>query len=137
MDSLAYSSLPASFVFVSSKETRKNAPGCHLASSILSALDWADFDVAVLYGFIVDPGPYLIENRCLGSFETFALTVKKMYLEVFDLVDNLSVPRVVHSFKADDVGSGWTHVCIGQLSSLRRVWNLLARYKPFGSLRSR
>ena len=38
-----------------------------------------------MYGFIMNPGPYLIENGCLGSFEMFALTVK-MYLEAFDLV---------------------------------------------------
>ena len=48
-------------------------------------LGWPDFIVALLYSFIVDPGPYLFENGCFGSFETFASTAKRTYLEAFDV----------------------------------------------------
>jgi len=53
--------------------------------NIQVSLGWPDFVVALLYGFIVDPDPYPFENGHFGSFETFAFTVKKTYLEAFDV----------------------------------------------------
>ncbi len=54
----------------------------------------------------MDPGPCLFENGCFGSFETFASTAKRTYLESFDVERCTSCGTRFsgRGIRADDVG---------------------------------
>jgi hypothetical protein len=89
-------------------------------------LDWPDFVVVVLYGFLVDPRlPLSIFEYSKFAFG-FAFMLKNIWLEFWGLVEDTLCGTCDGS---DNVGSG------GPTTGLKNYWTLvLVRYQAYNEL---